>query len=194
MVDLPSLANKLKQRNRKFDEWLAAKLSLDTQAALSNYQGQGSDPAPLQKALLPDIKNILSGASIHEPQRFGNITLRSETVQLMSQNPQGSDLQRLNRLLIEDAYPVEVSRKNEGAPLLNTAPRGALIGRIGGSTADNSIDPNAKTKLFFPVGSYCVLLVPDSPIVGALFLGVNDSPARMGSVTDNLYVNVYEGL
>ena len=47
---------------------------------------------------------------IYEQQRFDGIDLRPATQTLMSQSPEGSALERLNRLLIEDAYPLEVSR------------------------------------------------------------------------------------
>lgn len=85
----------------------------------------------------------------------------------------------------------------QGTPLLGSAPRGALIGRIGGSTADQGVDtatpPTPPSRLLFSVGRFCVLMVPQSP-AGALFLGVNDSPDRMSGVRDALYVNVYEAL
>ncbi|HOC01075.1 MAG TPA: hypothetical protein PKM43_20280, partial [Verrucomicrobiota bacterium] len=110
LVDLPSLAAKLKLPSRAFDTWFAAQLSSVTQAALANYQGQGFDPVPLQEALVKDFNKLLLQASIYNEQRFAGIDLRSETQTVMLQNPQGNDLQRLNRLLIEDAYPLEVSR------------------------------------------------------------------------------------
>jgi hypothetical protein len=110
LADFPSLGRKLKQPSRPFDTWLAAQLSSATQAALGIDQDQGSDPAPLQRALLQDINRILRGASIYEQKRFAGIALRSETQTLISRNPQGSELERLNRLLIEDAYPMELSR------------------------------------------------------------------------------------
>jgi hypothetical protein len=82
-----------------------------------------------------------------------------------------------------------------GTPLLTSAPRGALIGRIGGSTADQTADtptpPATPSRLIFSVGRLCVLTVPQAP-TGALFLGVNDSPDRMSGLAGELYVNVYE--
>ena len=113
-VDLPSLASKLKQPGRAVDAWLAERLSATTKATLGEYQGQGSDPAPLQQALLPDLNRFLfwgyaGGGSIYEGQRFSGIALRSETRTLLSQSPEvGVDLARLNRLLLEDAYPLEL--------------------------------------------------------------------------------------
>ncbi len=115
LVDLPSLASKLKQPNRAFDLWLAAQLSSATKAALANYQGQGSDPAPVQQALLQDFNGLIRSASLYEPPRFVDIALRPETTTLMSKNPQGADLERLNRLLFEDAYPLELAKIPQGS-------------------------------------------------------------------------------
>ena len=113
LVNLPSLGTKLKQPSRAFDTWLAAQLSSATKQALANYQGQGSNEAPFQNAIVQDLNQILHGNSIYEKQRFAEVTLRSETQTLISDSPQRSNPQLLNRLLIEDAYPLEVSRKLE---------------------------------------------------------------------------------
>jgi hypothetical protein len=94
-------------------------------------------------------------------------------------------------------YEKKQSADGINAALLGSAPRGALIGRIGGGTADQTIDtPPVGTnpaRILFAVGRFCVILVPAAP-VGALFLGANDAPERMGGVTNNLYVNIYEAL
>jgi len=103
LVGALSLATKPKP-HRAFDAWLVAQLSGDTQTALANYQGQDSDTEPLQKALLQDLNMILTRDSIYELRRFSGINLRLETKGLMSKLPKGTDLERLNWLLIKDAY------------------------------------------------------------------------------------------
>jgi len=81
--------------------------------------------------------------------------------------------------------------------LLSSAPLGALIGRIGGSTADKSIDtptaPATPSRLVFSVGRHCVFLVPTTP-TGALYLCVNDNAPNMVKVSSDLLVDVYEAL
>ncbi len=80
-----------------------------------------------------------------------------------------------------------------GTPLLASAPPGALIGRIGGSTADQAVDTSqTPSRLVFSIGRKCVFAVPNSP-AGSLFLGVNDDPVRMAEVTGRLLVDIYEG-
>ena len=112
-ANLPVLASKLKETTRAVDRYVADRLSTATKEALLNYQGGGSDPAALQTALVQDLNSIISGPSIYDAQRFLGVALRSATQQFPSQNPQGVSLLRLNRLLLEDAYPLELSRSHE---------------------------------------------------------------------------------
>ena len=53
---------------------------------------------------------MLSGPSLYDPARFRNVVLRPETEQLLKQNPGGQQLARLNKLLLEDAYPTELEK------------------------------------------------------------------------------------
>lgn len=130
-LDLPSLAGQLKKPKRAVDTWLAGQLSPATQTALSNYRGQGSDPAALQTGLVQDFNRIIGGPSIYASLSAAGVDLREETEKLHSQKPQGDDLVRLNRLLLEDAYPLELSRaSNEPAPGDNK--------NVGGSARDAS--------------------------------------------------------
>jgi fucose permease len=119
IADLRSVAVKLEQPDRPFDTWLSTQLSPDTHEKLANWKGEDSDKAKqaAQKALLKDLNKVIGGESVFGQQRFGGIALRSETKSLMEQNPQGGNLERLNRLLIEDAYPQEVSKN----PLLTSS-------------------------------------------------------------------------
>jgi hypothetical protein len=107
IANLPSLAERLTRPDRPVDTWLADQLSDETKAAL---KVNVSDQSPLKTSLLHDLNTIIRGSSINETQRFAGVALRSETKELLSQNPQGNDLLLLNRLMLEDAYPQELSR------------------------------------------------------------------------------------
>ena len=113
LIEISSLASKLKKPGRGFDTWLVAQLSAATLAALASYDGQVFGGTPLQQSLVRDLNGLLRGASFFEQERFAGISLRAQTLALMSQNPQGKALEFLNRLLIEDAYPVEVARSQK---------------------------------------------------------------------------------
>jgi len=88
----------------------------------------------------------------------------------------------------------EPVQKQGTAAILSSAPLGALIARIGGSTADQSIDTSATpNRVVFSIGRHCVFSVPTTP-TGALYLGVNDTGPNMIRLTEALLVDVYEAL
>jgi caspase domain-containing protein/effector-associated domain 2 (EAD2)-containing protein len=123
LADLAVLAGKLTQPERTVDAWLADKLPVEAREALVEYQGSGSD-ALLEEALLLCLNTIIHGPSIWDEQRFEGIQLRSETARVRSQNPQGDVLQRLNRMLLEDAYPDGLARKESPQDALSVRMRG----------------------------------------------------------------------
>jgi len=81
-----------------------------------------------------------------------------------------------------------------GTPLVASAPIGALVARIGGSTADQTLDSGTTLpRIAFAVGRKCVFSVPTTA-AGSLFLGVNDDPSRMALVAGELRVSIYEAI
>ena len=75
-----------------------------------------SDYAAMEVSLIKSLNSIIHGPSIYDTQRFEGVILRSETLETLDRNPQEEDLVRLNRLLLEDAYPTEILRTHK--PLL----------------------------------------------------------------------------
>jgi len=61
-------------------------------------------------ALVKDLNRVIAGPSIYDAARFRGVVLRPETVRLLQQNPSGQLLARLNKLLLEDAYPAELAK------------------------------------------------------------------------------------
>ena len=110
LVDLPSFAVKL-QGAGQLAEYLRRELSVETKDLLSNYSG-GLD-TKLKEALVQDLNAIVQGPSIYDPDRFSKVERRQETQDVLDGSPQGEDVARLNRLLLEDAYPQEFLRKPE---------------------------------------------------------------------------------
>ena len=108
-TNVSSLADKLKQPTDTVSIYLKSKLSDTTIAVLTNYETLASDPYPLQIALAHDFNDIATN-SIYDATRFSNVVLRANTKKILDQNPQGDALLNLNRLLLEDAYPMEITR------------------------------------------------------------------------------------
>jgi len=79
------------------------------------------------------------------------------------------------------------------APLtLDGCSVGALIGKIGGSTADIKVDP-AKL-IVFSAGRRCVFSVTDPAKTGGLYLGINDTVHSVTKVQGQLEVTLFEAL
>ena len=107
LADLPSFAAKV-QETGLLSMYLLGRLSDETRKLLSNYRG-GADKQ-LKEALAQDLNTIVLGPSIYDERRFQDIERSPETRDLLATNPEGEDLARLNRLLLLDAYPQELSR------------------------------------------------------------------------------------
>jgi len=143
ILDLPGFAQELSSFSPAVSvtPFIATNLSLPTQDLLLSYAG-GPDPE-LQQALVNDLDstNILQGPCFYDPQAFATVTLSPATTNLLNQHQslplQGSALIHLNRMLLEDAYPLYLKRKQDlGFPNL-TQSYGELttLAGAGGTTA-----------------------------------------------------------
>jgi hypothetical protein len=110
-IDLPSFVAKLRTQDPRtqdsISKYLWNQFSASTQGVLTSAT---STPEEQKLALVQALDNILKGVLIYETVRFAGVALSPETLALRSQNPQGTDLIRLNRLLLEDAYPLEIAK------------------------------------------------------------------------------------
>jgi hypothetical protein len=106
-VDLASLVVKL-QEPTQIADYLWSRLSTKTQKLLSDYSADVDRQA--REALVQDLNVIIQGPSIHAIDRFSEVKQRQETLDLLKLNPEGEELARLNRLLLEDAFPKELQK------------------------------------------------------------------------------------
>jgi hypothetical protein len=85
--------------------FLYEQLPAPTQSLVLSYGGPQDAPA-LRTALTSGFNALItSGASLYSPERFDPVPLSPSTQELIRSNPVGPDLERLNRQLLEDAYP-----------------------------------------------------------------------------------------
>jgi subfamily B ATP-binding cassette protein MsbA len=113
------LARKLTLKSDAVSALLSAKVDAAAQQALAQYQLSNAVPDQLQAALLGVLNLTLVGQPIYEEGRFRTVNLRPETRKLLEQTPQGKDLTRLNRLLLEDSYPQELESRSLPASTKN---------------------------------------------------------------------------
>jgi len=89
--------------------YLRGHLQDSTKADLATYSPSNENAKAVLSALVKDLNQIISGPPVYDRARFRDVVLRPETVELLKRKPSGQQLARLNKLLLEDAYPVELA-------------------------------------------------------------------------------------
>lgn len=116
LVNGSALLQKLSAPADPMSQWLWTRFSPEGQKVLSNA---ATPPAAKQSQLAVELNHLLHSASLYDPTRFKDVSLSTNTVALLSQSPQGKSLVRLNRLLLEDAYPKDLVKSKPPSRLLN---------------------------------------------------------------------------
>jgi len=118
-IDLQSLAQKLVNKSDSISTLLNERLDESTRVALTNYISGNGGTNRFGAELARGFNQIISGPLLYDSQRFRDISLRPETDKLLNENPQGPALMRLNRLLLEDAYPADLAKSPDSAWIVN---------------------------------------------------------------------------
>jgi 3-keto-disaccharide hydrolase len=105
VTDLPAFARKLTDKPDAVSAYLAGQLDDTEKANLASLSPTNANAKAVKSALVKSLNSIISGTCIYDESRFQNVQLRAETRELLGKNPQGQELARLNKILIEDAYP-----------------------------------------------------------------------------------------
>jgi H+/Cl- antiporter ClcA/CBS domain-containing protein len=115
--------------------FLEAQLAPDTRLMLSNYS-EGAQ-VELEKALVTDLNRIIQSGPIYEDMRFASVGLSPKATKLLERKPEGLDLVQLNRKLLLEAYPRELSqthwREEAAAGLLMLA--GLVLAKLAATLA-----------------------------------------------------------
>lgn len=126
--DLPALANRLKTPAPadRLASHLASQLTNSTRALLAAYSG-GPDRA-LREALVGDLNRLIQGPSLYDPDRFAGVRLSAATQALLNEpSLKPTEVARLNRLLLEDAFPTALARPSRAGLAFSDAQAGDLI-------------------------------------------------------------------
>jgi hypothetical protein len=122
-------------------------------------------------ALVKDLNAVISGPPIYDESRFSGIIVRDETQQLLRQSPSGQPLARLNKLLLEDAYPGELAKSVSTGWMVKD---GAMASTGVGRGVIYSAKDYARFRLLFtmrhvsgnPDHQACVLIFCTRPMPG----------------------------
>ena len=113
LKDPAHLMLRLQEGRDPLSQHLRGQLSYALQQEVTEYDGTSTPSEAVQRSLTDELNRILRGASLYEEQRFKSVKLTDETRKLVAQNPQGDGLIRLNRALLEDAYPQEIAKNQK---------------------------------------------------------------------------------
>jgi uncharacterized oligopeptide transporter (OPT) family protein len=71
-----------------------------------------------EAALIAEMDRIIKDPLLYNSERFGKVELTGETKGLLACAPEGGERVRLNRLLLENAYPKEIKKSSSFAGLV----------------------------------------------------------------------------
>ncbi|MEW6303123.1 MAG: hypothetical protein AB1705_06610, partial [Verrucomicrobiota bacterium] len=110
-TDLTSLAAKLKSGGAPagVSQYLKENLSPKTVELLG-----GNDEKALRRALAADLNVLLEKELVFTTNRFAEVALTERTRRFIAQDPRSHTRIRLNRLLLEEAYPKEIEKSKGG--------------------------------------------------------------------------------
>lgn len=185
--DMAGLAKKLLEQADPVSAFLGQQFD----EAEKNSLREGANPKEMKSALVKKLNAIATGASIHDKDRFKDTALRPETSGLGARNPEGVELARYNRLLLEDAYPEQLAR----SPAASWAVKDGAMASLGaGRGVIHTLKAYAKYRLVFtmrhlggPPGEHapCALVFCTAPPPGEQGLdalgGIQFQPPNGGS-------------
>jgi predicted RND superfamily exporter protein len=109
ITNLPSFVKKLTTKPDPVSAFVGDHLDLAARTMLDSDQGRHADPDEVQAVLAKNLNRIIAGPLIYNPARFQSVKLGPKTEELLKAKPQGQDLIRLNQMLLQDAYPEEIT-------------------------------------------------------------------------------------
>jgi hypothetical protein len=106
--DPTRLAVRLRDKNDPVSNFLNGQLGASTQAALAAYNESAPPTAALRNAIRTALNGVISGPRIDDPTRFADVPLSAEILAFAATAATAAELRKLNRLLLEEAFPTEL--------------------------------------------------------------------------------------
>jgi thioredoxin-like negative regulator of GroEL len=109
-TDLPGLARKIAGGGDPLSKHILSALSTETRQALQ----AGGNETGLRKALAAGLNKLIEAGPLYEPARFAGVNLTPRTQRFIKENPRSHTLVRLNRILLEEAFPGQIAKSIGG--------------------------------------------------------------------------------
>lgn len=146
--DFPGLAKKLAAKSDPVSAWLAEQLDDAGKAGVAATPAS-TDAKQTSSPVLRNLNRLINAeSSLYDATRFAGVSVRPETTALREKNPRGPELARLNRLLLEDAFPNEIIRSAPSAWIVKD---GAMASTGGGRGVIYSAQDFTHYRLVFSV-------------------------------------------
>jgi len=111
-INFSALIERLIQQTDPVSSFLWKSLSRDGQNLLKDYRPSSPSAKSAEELVLEMLNKLVTEGGIYSPDRFNGILLRGETKAMLQGMPAGPG--HLSRLLLEDAFPSELSRTIKG--------------------------------------------------------------------------------
>jgi MFS family permease len=178
--DVGALAGKLKQGTDGVSVYLRGQLSPQTQGLLANYPSGSPDADLFSKALAEELNQRITNGVQLDQAVFSQIQLRPETQALLSKPASTNTIHRINRMILEDAYPSELPRMLNlqaigwwtGGFFALAAIGGVLGGWLAGKLLGRGWSLNAARKISMLICALAVVPVFLAPFAGTAWLAV----------------------
>lgn len=178
--DPAAFAGKLNQANDSVSVYLRSQLSPETQLLLTAQPSGNGNTTNMTRALVEDLNKLVLTPVRFDTNVFSGVTLRAATLELLAKPAKTNTIPRINRLLIEDAYPKEISRMMSlqaigwwtGAFFALAAIGGVMGGWLSGRLLSKGWSLNAARKVTFLICALCVVPVFLAPGAGSAWLAV----------------------
>lgn len=115
--DFAGLANKIRNRGDQLTGYLYNQ-AVSSQSHLNAYSGGGDPPEALRKVLIEDLNRVLKAetSSLYQPARFAGVRLTPATLALVQKKLLGHESVYVNRKLLEEAFPDEITSPTPTLP------------------------------------------------------------------------------
>lgn len=124
IIDPAAFAKRLQTKSDPVSSFLYDKLDSAAHIAIREAIAGNTNTRQTVSPLIRSINTILKGQGLYSKARFKGTVLRPKTEQLLKKKPKGYDLDRLNRLLLEDVYTNELAKSPDSAWIVKD---GAMI-------------------------------------------------------------------
>ena len=136
ILDVGAFVTKLAKEEDPVSAFLYGELSESVREQMSEYLNESRSGAlKLRSQLTHELNSIIETITLYTASRFANVALRKESSKLLNSHQNRSIL---NKLLIEDAYPDEISRYPNSLAINLSAVLGNLSRKLPGAPEEVS--------------------------------------------------------